>query len=72
MLHLAVVGKDVSQSDSTSMNTFILQKLGAKGSYERVSVPPEQFMERAEELYKGAADRMFRFLKVGMQMKKDE
>ena len=29
-------------------------------------------LERAEELYKGAADRMFRFLKVGMQMKKDE
>ena len=29
-------------------------------------------LARAEELYKGAADRMFRFLKVGMQMKKDE
>ena len=29
-------------------------------------------LERAKELYKGAADRMFRFLKVGMQMKKDE
>ena len=29
-------------------------------------------LERAEELYKGAADRMFRFLKVGTQMKKDE
>ena len=51
MLHLAVVGKDVSQSDSPSMHTFILQKLGAKCSYERVSVPPAQFMERAEELF---------------------
>ena len=27
-------------------------------------------LNRAEELYKGAADRMFRFLKVGMEMKK--
>ena len=33
------------------MHTFILQKLGAKCSYERVSVPPAQFMERAEELF---------------------
>ena len=26
-------------------------------------------LDRAEELYKGAADRMFRFLKVGMSIK---
>lgn len=31
----------------------------------------QEALDRAEELYKGAADRMFRFLKVGMQMKKD-
>lgn len=28
----------------------------------------EEALERAEELYKGAADRMFRFLKVGMSI----
>ena len=51
MLKLAVVGKDVSQSQSPSMHTYILRNLGAKCSYERVSVPPAQFMERAEELF---------------------
>lgn len=29
----------------------------------------EEALDRAEELYKGAADRMFRFLKVGMSIK---
>ena len=28
----------------------------------------EEALERAEELYKAAADRMFRFIKVGMGM----
>ena len=51
MLKLAVVGKDVSQSQSPSMHTYILRNLGAKCSYETVSVPPAQFMERAEELF---------------------
>ena len=27
----------------------------------------EEALERAEELYRAAAERMFRFLKVGMQ-----
>ena len=51
MLKLAVVGKDVSQSQSPSMHTYILGNLGAKCSYETVSVPPAQFTERAEELF---------------------
>lgn len=51
MLKLAVVGKDVSQSQSPSMHTYILRNLGAKCSYETVSVPPAQFTERAEELF---------------------
>ena len=51
MLKLAVVGKDVSQSQSPSMHTYILRNLGAKCLYETVSVPPAQFTERAEELF---------------------
>ena len=51
MLKLAVVGKDVSQSQSPSMHTYILRNLGAKCSYETVSVPPAQFTERAGELF---------------------
>ena len=30
----------------------------------------DEALERAEELYAGAADRLFRLLKVGMQIKK--
>lgn len=51
MLKLAVVGKDVSQSQSPKMHTFILERLGETCSYDRVSVPPEAFSERAEELF---------------------
>lgn len=51
MLKLAVVGKDVSQSQSPSMHSYILGKLGVKCSYETVSIPPAAFFERAEELF---------------------
>lgn len=51
MLKLAVVGKDVSQSDSPAMHTFLLGKFGAKCSYERVSIPPARFLEEAEGLF---------------------
>ncbi len=50
-LNLAVIGKDVSQSLSPSMHTFILRRLGAECKYEAVSIPPEQFADRAEELF---------------------
>ena len=30
----------------------------------------EEALERAEELYAGAADRMFRMLRAGMELKK--
>ena len=50
-LHLAVIGKDVSQSLSPSMHAFILRRLGAECKYEAISIPPEQFAERAEELF---------------------
>ena len=51
MLKLAVIGKDVSQSQSPAMHTFLLHALGEECSYEAVSIPPEKFHERAEGLF---------------------
>ena len=51
MLKLAVIGKDVSQSQSPAMHTFLLHALGEECSYEAVSIPPENFQERAEGLF---------------------
>lgn len=51
MLKLAVIGKDVSGSLSPAMHTFLLGKMGAVCSYEKVSIPPEKFSSRAEELF---------------------
>lgn len=51
MLNLAVIGKDVSRSLSPSMHKFLLGKMGEPCSYEAVSVPPETFSARAEELF---------------------
>ena len=50
-MKLAVIGKDVSQSLSPAMHRFILERLGETCSYEAVSVPPEEFSSRAEELF---------------------
>ncbi len=51
MLKLAVIGKDVSQSQSPSMHTFILEKMGETCSYEKISVAPNEFAEQAEKLF---------------------
>ena len=51
-LKLAVVGKDVSQSSSPKMHTFIAQRLGAEIEYDKVSLAPEDFSAHAEELFK--------------------
>ncbi len=51
MIRLAVVGKDVSKSKSPEMHAFILNKLGFSCAYEKISIPPEKFHERAEELF---------------------
>lgn len=51
MLKLAVVGKDVSASQSPQMHAFILKKLGENCSYEKISVSQEAFSVRAEELF---------------------
>lgn len=50
-LKLAVIGKDVSQSLSPSMHTFVLQHMGADCRYDAVSIPPEEFPSRAEALF---------------------
>lgn len=51
MLKLAVIGKDVSESQSPSMHTFILGRMGQECSYDALSIPPEQFSARAERLF---------------------
>ena len=51
MLKLAVIGKDVSQSQSPQMHTFILRALGEDCTYDAVSIPPEEFTSRAEGLF---------------------
>ncbi len=51
MLKLAVVGKDVSKSQSPAMHAFILGAMGERCTYDTVSIPPEQFAARAESLF---------------------
>ncbi len=50
-MRLAVVGKDVSKSTSPAIHEFILHSFSASCSYERVSLPPEEFSAHAEELF---------------------
>ena len=42
-LRLALIGKDVSKSDSESIHRFILNRMGYAVEYERVSVKAEEF-----------------------------
>lgn len=51
MLKLAVIGKDVSQSLSPDMHKFLFSRFGVPCSYEAVSIAPETFSRRAEELF---------------------
>lgn len=51
MLNLAVIGKDVSQSQSPAMHAFLFSRLGEACRYEAVSVPPAEFSARAEGLF---------------------
>lgn len=51
MLKLAVVGKDVSQSLSPDMHKFIFARFHEQCTYEAVSVAPQEFSARAEELF---------------------
>ncbi|MGN1373068.1 MAG: shikimate dehydrogenase family protein [Candidatus Coproplasma sp.] len=52
MIKLAVVGKDVSQSASPQIHLFIAKKLGVQISYDKVSIPEEQFEKEIEGLLK--------------------
>ncbi|MCD8371729.1 MAG: shikimate dehydrogenase [Clostridia bacterium] len=50
MKKFAVIGKDVSQSTSPEIHTFIAGRMNNKISYERVSVPEEMFEDKIDEL----------------------
>ncbi len=52
MLKLAVIGKDVSQSQSPKMHTFLLNKMNVECRYEAVSISPEKFFSVAPDLFK--------------------
>lgn len=51
MLKLAVIGKDVSKSQSPSMHGFLLNAFGETCTYDKLSVPPEEFQSCMEELF---------------------
>lgn len=51
-LKLALIGKDVSRSESERMHRFILRGKGAACDYENVSVDAEAFGKEAERLLK--------------------
>lgn len=53
MLKLAVIGKDVSASQSPTMHKFILSELGEECSYDCLSIPPESFADRIGEILDG-------------------
>ena len=43
MLKLALIGKDVSKSDSAKMHTFDLKEMGSGCTYELISLAKEDF-----------------------------
>ena len=51
-LNLAVIGKDVSKSDSPAIHTFISSKTGNSVSYKKISIDESEFEDRAEGLFK--------------------
>ncbi len=50
MLKLAVLGKDVSQSQSPAMHTFLLKGMGVECEYDKISILPTQFSVRIGEI----------------------
>lgn len=52
-LKLAVVGKDVSKSDSPRMHKFIARSLGYDVNYEKISLPENEFAPRICRVFKG-------------------
>ncbi len=49
-MKFAVVGKDVSRSTSPEMHKFIADNLGREISYEKISVPEEEFEDKIDVL----------------------
>lgn len=50
-MKLAVIGKDVSKSDSPKIHKFIAEELNLEMSYESVSIPEENFSDRIEDIF---------------------
>ena len=50
MLKLALIGKDVSKSDSAKMHTFNMKKLGNRCTYELLSITGEQLDTTVKKL----------------------
>ena len=51
-LKMAVIGKDVSESLSPKMHTFIMRKLGVDINYDKVSIPVEEFEKEFPKVLK--------------------
>lgn len=51
MKKLAVIGKDVSQSVSPQIHSFIAKNIGLEMTYESLSISEPEFESRAEELF---------------------
>lgn len=45
-LKLAVIGKDVSKSNSPEMHSFIAERLGYSVAYDKISIPEDDFNEQ--------------------------
>lgn len=49
---LAVIGKDVSQSESPEIHSFIAARLGFEVEYDKLSVPEEKFEDEIDAVFK--------------------
>lgn len=51
MLKLAVIGSDVSKSQSPELHAFLLGRMGETCIYDKVSISPRQFSSQVGELF---------------------
>lgn len=51
-MKLAVIGKDVSASDSPKMHSFIAKNMGNEITYDKISIPVEDFESRIDDIIK--------------------
>lgn len=52
-MKLAVIGKDVSRSDSPAMHSFIARRMGNRITYDAVSIDEDKFEDRIGEIISG-------------------